>query len=515
MNLKALFKRGMNLAKVGRAVYSLRKSTDADKHKWARHYLVDLLGKSRGLPTKVGQLMTMESGDGDLRETLEASITPMAFEEVADILNATYGTSCDTVFRSLDKEGRAASLGQVHFGKLQDGTAVAVKVQYPGIAHAVEAELELLGWLPKVGPAAKWGFNLEGYRDAFWTSFSQELDYGHEKAQQQRYKELCSPLKNVIVPRIFDDLCRPTVLVQSLEEGISLDKAAKLGETQRRSMGRALLEHYLHMLFRHGVVHSDPNPNNFAFRQTGRDSFSLVVYDFGSVLEIPAEMRLALLRIILALRHREKLDPVSCLTAIGFDNSKLEDLRPTLPALLNVLFDPFVTEAPYDIKDWNLSERFDQIVGDLKWWFRSAAPPNLIFLMRTLHGMVAMLERLECTLSWRFSMDNICGDIYAEARAFALPKVEAAKGLAPGFDGIARYLQIYVVKPNGNKVRLTMPARVAECLEEVIDPPVMESIVRQNIDLKQIQDRVRKSGFVPQTLFDLKDPERDVRVWLE
>ncbi|MFQ5715812.1 MAG: hypothetical protein ACE5GQ_01785, partial [Nitrospinales bacterium] len=65
------------------------------------------------------------------------------------------------------------------------------------------------------------------------------------------------------------------------------------------------------------------------------------------------------------------------------------------------------------------------------------------------------------------------------------------------------------------EVRLTMPARVADDLEGIIDPPVKESIVKQGLDLAGMQERVRKSGFVAQTIFELEDPERKVRVWLE
>ena len=60
-----------------------------------------------------------------------------------------------------------------------------------------------------------------------------------------------------------------------------------------------------------------------------------------------------------------------------------------------------------------------------------------------------------------------------------------------------------------------MPARVADDLQSIIDPPVKESIDRQNIDLDAIQKRARQTGFVPQVLFDLKDSEREVKVWLE
>lgn len=515
MKFISLIKRGANLLKVGHAVRSLKNATDEDKRRWARNYLVEVLGQSRGLPAKVGQFMTLGKEDQEFKDTLDSALVAMPFDQVVSILEEIYQSPLKSVFRQLDEECRPASLGQVHFGKLKDGGKVAVKVQYPEIAHNVEAEMDLMGWMPKVGPVVKWGFSMDGYRDAFWSNFKKELDYGQELEHQQKYAELAAPLKNVIIPKVFPDLSHPNILVQSLEEGISLEKAERLKPNQRQSMGRALLEHYIHMLFRHGFVHADPHPGNFAFRQTGKESFSLIVYDYGCILHIPDETRLGLLRMVLALQRHEPLDPVACLSMIGFDPEKLKDLRSTLPALLHVLFEPFLIEAPYDIKDWQMGERFDGIVGELKWWFRAAAPPGLIFLMRTLHGMSVFLERLDVKISWRFILDRLCSDQYPVAEAIKIPEVASTSGEVLRLDGIAQYLKVNVVKPNGNKVKLTMPARVADNLEDVIDPPVKESIDRQNIDLVAIQKRVRETGFIPQKLFDLKDPEREVLVWLE
>jgi predicted unusual protein kinase regulating ubiquinone biosynthesis (AarF/ABC1/UbiB family) len=514
MKLGAIFKRGANLLKLGSAARKLRKSTTEDQRHWAQHYLVELLGQSRGLPAKIGQFITMDSDDQALRESLNNSLEPMPFEEVADIIAKAYGKPWDTVFKKLEKSCKTASLGQVHFGKLKDGTEVAVKVQYPEIASTVEAEMDIMGWLPKVGPVAKWGFKMDGYRDAFWHNFSEELDYRIEAGHQESYRQKIPPLERIVVPEIFSDLVRPTVLVQKKEEGFNLDKAETMMPEQKQAMGRLLLQHYLHMLFRHGFVHADPQPANFAFRQYKKDYFVLIVYDYGSVLEIPKDVRLALLRTILALRHRENLDPVTCLSALGFDPEKLKDLRPTLPALMSVLFEPFLMEAPYDVKDWRMSERFDQIVGDMKWWFRSSAPPQLIFLMRTLHGLTTMLRRLDVALPWQFIMDKNLSDVYPEARALTMPEVEA-DSQGPTFDSMARYMKVHVIKPNGNKVSLTMPARCADDIEGVMDEPVKDSIRKQKIDLLAIQDKARKSGFIPQILFELHDDERDMKVWLE
>ncbi|MBC8288293.1 MAG: hypothetical protein H8E42_12530 [Nitrospinae bacterium] len=156
MKFGAIFKRGANLLKIGVAARKLRKSTTKEQHHWAQHYLIELLGQSRGLPAKIGQFMTMDTDDQALRESLNNSLEPMPFEEVVELISKAYGKPWDTVFKKLEKSCKTASLGQVHFGKLKDGTEIAVKVQYPEIATAVEAEMNLMGWLPKVGPVAKW-----------------------------------------------------------------------------------------------------------------------------------------------------------------------------------------------------------------------------------------------------------------------------------------------------------------------------------------------------------------------
>ena len=514
MKLGAIFKRGANLLKLGLAARKMRRSTTEDQRQWAQNYLVELLGQSRGLPTKIGQFMTMDSDDQSLRESLNNSLEPMSFEEVLALIEKAYGKPWDSIFKKLEKSCKTASLGQVHFGKLKDGTEVAVKIQYPEIAGTVEAEMDLMGWLPKAGPVAKWGFKMDGYRDAFWHNFSEELDYKVEAEHQKSYRQKIPPLERIIVPEIFSDFTQSTILVQKKEEGFGLDKAETMMPAQKQAMGRLLLQHFIHMLFRHGFVHADPQPANFAFRQYQKDYFVLIIYDYGSVLEIPDDVRLTLLRIILALRHRENLDPVTCFSALGFDPEKLKDLRLTLPALMSVLFEPFLVEGPYNIKDWRMSERFDQIVGEMKWWFRSAAPPKLIFLMRTLHGLTTMLNRLDVPLPWQFIMDKIVSDIYPEARALSLPEI-ASNSQGPAFDSIAKYMKVHVVKSNGNKISLTMPGRCADDIEGVMDDPVKESIQRQKIDLVAIQDKARKSGFVPQILFELHDEERDMKVWLE
>ncbi len=516
MNPWTFVKRGFGLIRVGNAVRKVKLAEGEANKLRAHQFLVSLLGKSRGLQAKVGQFMTMGEDDLELRETLNDSVPAIPFDKVVSIIESAYGKPWKKVFKSFDREGKPASLGQVHFARLNDGRKVAVKVQYPEIRGSVESEMKILGLLPNVGPAARWGFDTKGYRDVFWDNFSEEMDYETEANHQEQYRNLAVPLNDLIIPEIIRDHCFGHILVQSLEEGFTLDKAETMDIQDRNAMGKAILRHYFYMIFCQGFVHADPNPGNFAFKKVSSRNYSLIIYDFGCVLKLEDTTRLALVRIILALRTREALDPVSCLTALGFDSKKLQDLRPKLPALLNILFEPFLDQAPYRVKDWNLGERIDRLAGELKWWFRSSAPPKMIFLMRTLHGLTTMLSRLDCKVSWLQLFDELCGgDQFIPARQLSLPEPEFASDAFPKFDGISQYLKVYVEKPNGNKVRLTMPARVIEDLEEVIDPPVMETIKRQKIDLDVIKKDVIASGFTQQVVFEVRDDERYVKVWLE
>ena len=103
MKLGAIFKRGANLLKLGSAARKMRQSTTEDQRHWAQHYLVELLGQSKGLPAKIGQFMTMDADDQALRESLNNSLEPMPFEEVVALIEKAYGQPWSTIFKKLDK----------------------------------------------------------------------------------------------------------------------------------------------------------------------------------------------------------------------------------------------------------------------------------------------------------------------------------------------------------------------------------------------------------------------------
>ncbi len=511
--MRELIHRTWNLLRVGKAAWRVRRSNGDEEKRRAQAYLMELLGRSRGLTAKVGQFMALNDSTGSF-EDWQGGVRPMPFREVETILDQAYAGKFRALFKKVWPEGRPASLGQVHRARLRDGREVAVKVQYPGIRATVESELRLLGWMPEAGPVRRWGFDWGDYVNSFHDQLNRELDYPMEAARQADYRKRSGPVQGLVVPEVIESLTRPQVLVQAFETGKPLEEAVRAPALVRQSLGRILLKHYLYMLFQEGVVHSDPNPANFAFRwSSGKEE--VVLYDYGSVFEIPREERLVLLKIIWALQNRQDVNPMACLAALGFAVDKLQDLRPCLGALLAILFEPFLEEGDYDVREWELNRRVDQVAGEMKWWFRSAAPARWVFLMRTLHGLVRLLQRLEVRLPWKWVLYEAAGEALVEAGNRPLP--DLPEGLADGlsFRGLARYLKVDVIKGENNRIVLTLPARVVDELEEIIDRPVLEAIRKQNIDLAAIQKRVRATGYAAQTLFEMEDEIRKVRVWLE
>ncbi len=510
-----LVQRSWNLFRIGRLAVAGRRASDQEKKQQAQKYLMELLGNSRGLPTKIGQFLALKEDSPELAETLAVSLSPLPFDEVEPVLNRQFGNDYRTVFKKIEIKGIPASLGQVHFGVLRDGRKVAVKVRYPGIEESVRSEMKLLGWLPGMGPVKRWGIDWGEYVDQLSHHFERELDYRLEAERQSRYRELAEDSSGVVIPEVFAGLSGDAILVQSLENGAHLDKVRKLGQEQKQAFGEILLKHTLFMLFRRGLMHSDPNPNNFAFRAS-KTCPQVVLYDFGSLFEVNERERLVLLRIILALRKREPIDSIACLAELGFDIEKLQDLGERLPGLLQVLFEPFIVDDNFDLADWNLNARWDAIAGELKWWFRSAAPPRMLFLMRSLHGIASHLKRLDASLCWRWILVDVAAELYPEAGKLTIAEIETGEAKhACGFQKLAEYLKVEVDKGENNHVFLTMPSRVVDQLGEVIDPRVLDMIKKENIDLKEVQAKVQQSGYATQTLFEVEDPVRRVRVWLE
>lgn len=501
-------------ADLARRGLELRLASNDAARSAARKHLVERLGRLRGLPQKMGQMLSFshrdEAASAEFAPLLEKA-EPLPWEVVAQELKTAWGRDWSEVLREVDEVGHAASLGQVHRAVLHDGRVVAIKVQYPGIRESIQTDLSLLGWLSLPLGNLQRGFDMAGYRKAILADLERELDYTLEAQTQREFAALSAHDESIIVPRVIDELCRPQVLVTAWETGEHWSSVANdWDEDARRILGNRLVKWSLQSLLVHGVMHADLHPGNLRFRRTSSGP-QLVVYDFGCVYRPNETERLALLRLIQGTVSREE-NPWPLFLALGFDPQYLEPLASKLPALCQTLFEPFAAPVVYDARQWRLGERVADILGADRWNFRISGPPNLALLLRAFHGLKFYLEGLQTPVIWSRVFREIWkqeGEVAASLKLAAAPKREA------DFAQLSRQLKIRVTEAGKTKVELTCPATAIDELGSLIDDDLLARIKAQGNDLAQLTADVRRRGYAPGPIFGLREAAKEVRVWLE
>lgn len=502
-------RRAGTLGRIAAAARTVAR-TQGDEKTAARRALAGLLADARGIPMKVGQFLSSAT-DSDIFDDLARGIEPLHFDAIRPEIEAALGGPLEAHFARFEHAATAASLGQVHRATLHNGEDVAVKVRYPDIVGAVEAELRLAKLIPGLGPVRTWGFDLDAYKRVLHDDLQTELDYNAERLRQEGYRARMN-VGGLVVPRTYPALSSNAVLVQSWEDGLFLDDIRHWPREDRMHVGLILMCTLFQSLFVHGEIHGDPHIGNYRYRRGASGTPEVVLLDYGCTIPIEPTARLAFLKLILGTIENDETAPIPCFQAMGFDAEKLAAIEPVLPALCEVLFDPFLSQTPFVVRHWALGKRVDNLLGELKWWFRSAGPANLLLLMRAFHGLVMQLEALDINLPWQPILFRVVDPaLRQEARMLHLPAAPATVT----FRSLARYLKVQVLEGGRQVVAVTFPASQTAVLEEIVPDETRDRIEAAGLDLLEIKRRACARGLCPQSLFEVQQGDRRYRVWLE
>ena len=239
----------------GRALDRVRSDEGRDRAQAARtaevvEQIVVQLGRMKGAAMKIGQVIStvelpgMEPEAGEriqrrLAELRDAAPT-VQWSRMEKLMASEWGQPVSAVLADIEPQAMAAaSIGQVHRATTRDGVDVAVKVQYPGIAEAVEADLRNLRVLmPLLGRVAP-GLDTKALGDELRERISEELDYELESANQRRVRRWWRNHPHVLVPRVDTTLSTRRVLVSELHEGMRFDDLKTAGNARRDRVPRS------------------------------------------------------------------------------------------------------------------------------------------------------------------------------------------------------------------------------------------------------------------------------------
>jgi predicted unusual protein kinase regulating ubiquinone biosynthesis (AarF/ABC1/UbiB family) len=393
----------------------------ASQARLAERY-AEALGEMKGAAMKVGQILSFVGTDGLVSaphlETFQSALArlqddvpPLSEHEIASVIESELGARPEDIFAFFSPRPiAAASIGQVHLARLADGTELAVKVQYPGVADAIRADLANTDVLASIiragagllGPRAP-RLDPKAVVDEVRARVGEELDYRVEAANQQEFATIYDGHPFIHVPSVHPELSTGRVLTMDYVHGRRWSSALDADETLRWRWGETIFRFVFGSLHRHGVFNADPHPGNYLFHDDG----SVTFLDFGCVKRFTAE-RLSVMSAVVDAALGDDADGVRRafmdLGMLSEDDAQRIDPHRLLEFYRYALRDRW-DDQPFTQTPEFAAEIVARSYEPLGPWYdvtrRFQMPKDLVLLNRINLGASSVLGHLYATADWR------------------------------------------------------------------------------------------------------------------
>lgn len=343
---------------------------------------------------KFGQILSMRTDmlPEDFCEELaklRTQVAPMPIEEVREVLAGACGASCSILFPLFDERALgSASIAQVHYAELPDGTPVAVKVQRIGIYETMSRDIVLLRRAAKLlNIASGMGevFDFAKVIDELWKVAQEEMDFTIEAWNTEEFRRLNEGVAYASCPRIHPELSNEKVLVMEYIEGYEIeDRQALLAAGyDLREIGAKLAYNYLKQIVDDGFFHADPHPGNLRIR-----GGQIVYLDLGMMGRLSARDQKLLNKVLLAIPTRDVGTIKEVLLALGDVRGRLDHAR------LYADIDGFLNKyGSMDLGGLELAKVLQELM-EVARTHRVAMPAGISMLGRGIATIEGVLARL-------------------------------------------------------------------------------------------------------------------------
>ena len=373
--------------------------------------LAEVLGEMKGAAMKLGQLLSFVDVDlpedvrsvyHDALASLRDAAPPMDPDLIDEVVREDFGAPPEAVFAEWQRRPiAAASIGQVHAAKLDDGREVVVKVQYPGVAEAVRADLRNAELLAPIARLISPHLEVDPLIDELRERVGDELDYQREAQYQRAFADRYADHPFIHVPQIVADLCRARVLVSERVHGRTFDQIADAGtDDERQRLGEIIFRYAFGTIERFRLFNGDPHPGNYLYESDGRVAF----VDYGSVKMFNRER----------FEHMQRMNEAVLADDPDAVEQSLRDsgfLPRTAPVDARLATDwfrlfmrPITTEQPFEYSPEYASEVIRSTTNPRSPYFDTLRamnlPPDYLLLNRIHWGVNSVLGRLRARNDW-------------------------------------------------------------------------------------------------------------------
>jgi predicted unusual protein kinase regulating ubiquinone biosynthesis (AarF/ABC1/UbiB family) len=423
---------GTKATNVGRSEESSKERLE-QRHLETAMKMVGALGQMKGAAMKLGQFASFidtEFIPDEYREIYQEQLAKlrtdapaMPWEKVEKVLSEEYdGEPLSELFAEFEPEAfAAASIGQVHRAELLDGRTVAVKIQYPGIAEALDADLRNAGTIVRLARALAPGLDAKAIAKELRERVMEELDYEYEAQNQRTFSRAYRDHPFIYVPEVITRLSRRRVLVTELVEGLDFEQVKALPDEERSRFGEIVFRGSFGSIYHLQHFNADPHPGNYILLADGRVAF----LDFGMTKKLDHEQIVLEQRALDAAFHDDPERFRHALHDLGFvkNPSKLDAER--LMEHTMAVSGWFIEDRDVEITPRRVMKIIESTNDPRSEYYdlmrRESLPAEELMGRRMEIGVVAVLGQLKAKRNWHRIMREW---IYADAPATPLGEQE-------------------------------------------------------------------------------------------
>jgi predicted unusual protein kinase regulating ubiquinone biosynthesis (AarF/ABC1/UbiB family) len=383
--------------------------------------VLELLGSMKGAAMKLGQIASFVDLDlppeiqatyHEVLSELRDAAPPVDTDEIVALVTEEFGAPPEEVFATWDPEPIAsASIGQVHRATLPDGTEVVTKVQYPGVAEAIEADLSNVEAFAPLAKIISPNLQVRPLMEEMRGRLVDELDYQREAQYQQAFFERYDGHPFIRIPEVHPDFCRPRVLTTSYVEGRSFEQMLETTTPEeRRRYGEIIYRFVFGSLNRFRLFNADPHPGNYLFPGDGTVTF----IDFGSTKLFGTQTRADIQQQLRAVIDGDTERMITVLRDAGFMPANHKTDAEALMAWFRLFNTPILED-----REWTYTPEFareviksttDPRTGPIDILRKLNLPPDYLLLNRIQWGVNSILGRLGATANWHRIVHEFWGD---------------------------------------------------------------------------------------------------------
>ncbi len=333
---------------------------------------------------------------------LQSQAPSMGIPFVKRRMQAELGADWQKNFQDFNlKACAAASLGQVHKATDLNGNSLACKLQYPGMASLIEADLGQLHII----------FNMyEKFNDAIKTAdikkeikerLFEELDYKNELKNLKIYDTFFKDNPRINIPTPYEALCTDRLLTLEWIEGESIFTKLDAPQEYRDDLGKLLFQAWYEPFYTQGMIHADPHPGNYLVSKAA--PLTLTLLDFGCVRYFPDIFIDGVKNLYNALKHNDQELAVHAYTQWGFHNLNKEIID-IITNWARMLYDPLLDDSVRTIQQTNNGKNGWQMAQKVHNTLHKAGgirpPQEFVFMDRAAVGIGSVLMRLNAKQNW-------------------------------------------------------------------------------------------------------------------